>query len=123
MAGMLGLKPTSPELVKFLQSISALNNSGRSALQDAASSGEISEVRRLLATGSYVDEVPTEKGGRTALQAAAENGRTEVVRILLDAGASVNEAPAPEDGLTSLQAASGKGNCELVELLINESQC
>ena len=70
-------------------------------LLDAASRGDSTAVRRLLAAGAD----PSARGllGETALHLAAVAGNTAVLQQLLDAGA-VGDARAP-DGSTALMKA------------------
>ena len=57
-------------------------------LHAAAATGDMAEVRALLAAGVAVDAV--DRQGRTALLLAVEGDRAEIARVLLDAGASPN---------------------------------
>ena len=51
----------------------------------AAQNGDVTELRRLAATGLNLEE--RDADGRTALHYAAVNGRMDVVETLLEAGA------------------------------------
>lgn len=80
-------------------------------IYEAASQGDIEAVRRLLASGTPVDE-PGEYE-QTALMAAAAGGFTEIVRILLAAGAD----PRRENSL-ALDFAVRLGEPTSVQLLL-----
>ena len=58
-------------------------------LGSAAESGDLAEVRRLLAIGAGINDKSGERE-ETALVAAASGARTEVVKALLKEGADVN---------------------------------
>lgn len=80
------------------------------ALCDAAASGDIARVRRLLAGGASHDSI--DEDGTTALMAAAFAGETGIVRLLLDHGADPNLQD--ESGLTALMnAVIGDGEMDL----------
>ncbi len=83
------------------------------ALTWAASQGDLTEVRSLVAAG--VEPGIADYDGRTALHLAAAEGQLEVVRYLLALGTD----PRPEDrwGGTPLSDAEGKGYAHIVELL------
>jgi ankyrin repeat protein len=90
----------------------------RTALQEAALSGNQEMVELLLNQGAQVNATPSRHGGRTALQAAVEAGRMDLVKLLVSAGADVNAPAAPENGRTCLQAAAELGNMELLNYLL-----
>ncbi|NIR44148.1 MAG: ankyrin repeat domain-containing protein, partial [Gemmatimonadetes bacterium] len=71
------------------------------ALCDAASIGDLSAVKRLLA--ARADENSADEDGTTALMAAAFAGQAAVVRLLLDHGADADLQD--EAGLTALMNA------------------
>jgi glutaminase len=83
------------------------------ALTWAASQGDLTEVRALVAAG--VEPGTADYDGRTALHLAAAEGQLEVVRYLLTVGTD----PQPEDrwGGTPLSDAEGNGHAHVVELL------
>lgn len=58
------------------------------SLHDAASKGDVDQLRRLVEQGADVNAVDGE--GRTALHKAAVDGRDEAVKFLLDHGVDVN---------------------------------
>jgi glutaminase len=88
------------------------------ALTWAASQGDLTEVRALIATG--VEPGAADYDGRTPLHLAAAEGQLAVVRYLLAAGA----APQPEDrwGGTPLSDAEGNGHTEIAALLREHAQ-
>ena len=80
------------------------------ALCDAASSGDLARVRKMLADG--VSENSADEDATTALMAAAFAGEVKVVGLLLDAGADPNLQD--ESGLTALMnAVIGDGEMDL----------
>jgi glutaminase len=83
------------------------------ALTWAASQGDLTEVRALVAAG--VEPGTADYDGRTALHLAAAEGQLEVVRHLLALGTD----PQPVDrwGGTPLSDAEGNGHTQIVELL------
>ena len=83
------------------------------ALTWAASQGDLTEVRALVAAG--MEPGIADYDGRTALHLAAAEGQLEVVRYLLALGTD----PRPEDrwGGTPLSDAEANGHAQLVELL------
>jgi len=84
-------------------------------LFEAAESGDISEVKNLLARGADVNA----KGryGWTALHWAADNGFAEIVKLLLKAGAKTDVIYSLGD--TLLHFAAYDGNLNIVELLLD----
>jgi ankyrin repeat protein len=83
-------------------------------LIDAAGSGDLDTVQRLLETG--LDVNVKLKDGFTALMAAITSGHTEVVKALLTSGADSNLRD--DHGMTPLMMAAGKGRIEIVNALI-----
>jgi glutaminase len=83
------------------------------ALAWAASQGDLSEVRALIASG--VEPGTADYDGRTALHLAAAEGQPEIVRYLLAAGAD----PRPVDrwGSTPLSDAENNGHAEVADLI------
>lgn len=89
--------------------------SASTPLQKAAVSGNLEEMRRLLSSGTKVDE--ESPGAFTALVWAAREGPPEAVQVLLDAGADPTRR-AGVNGWASLQHAVHKGRAANVELLL-----
>jgi glutaminase len=83
------------------------------ALTWAASQGDLTEVRALVASG--VDPGTADYDGRTALHLAAAEGQLDVVRYLLAAGTR----PQPVDrwGGTPLSDAEENGHTQAAELI------
>ena len=83
------------------------------ALTWAASQGDLTEVRALVAAG--VEPGTADYDGRTPLHLAAAEGQPEVVSYLLALGAD----PTPQDrwGGTPLSDAEGNGHTQVAELL------
>jgi hypothetical protein len=84
-----------------------------SPLVDAAATGDLARVDRLLQAGASPEQV--DALGRTPLLVATLSGRTDIVRRLLDAGANVNAAA--KNGDTPLAAAQRQGSAEILRLL------
>lgn len=87
----------------------------RSALNQAASDGNLDRIRRLLARGARINERKP-SGGSTALSDAALNGQVEAVQLLLRRGAKIDRTN--EDGNTPLHLAAFMCEFEIVEILL-----
>jgi hypothetical protein len=84
------------------------------ALLRAAGSGDLGEVRRLVAAGAPVE---TRDGqGRTALLLAVEANHVAIAEALLDAGASVNAQAANLD--TPWLLAGARGRTEIIAMML-----
>lgn len=75
------------------------------SLVDAASLGDLSQVRRLLEAGAPIEQ--RDAAGRTALLAATAGNHLEVVRALIARGANVNAQDHQRDSAFLLAGASG----------------
>jgi glutaminase len=88
------------------------------ALTWAASQGDLTEVRALIAGG--VEPGTADYDGRTPLHLAAAEGQLDVVRYLLAAGA--DPQPADRWGGTPLSDADGNGHTQIAALLGQHTQ-
>jgi ankyrin repeat protein len=84
------------------------------ALMEAAYTGQLEEVRRLVRDGTPVDVIDTEK--RTPLMWAGFNGHTAVAEYLLDAGAAIDAKDS--SGRTALMYAASGPFVEILGLLL-----
>lgn len=80
-------------------------------LLDAAKSGDVAGVQRMLQT---VDADAPGRDGKTALILGAEKGNVAIVQALLDGGADPNIG---KNGNTPLTAAFQKGHQEVLRVL------
>ncbi|MGH3912502.1 MAG: ankyrin repeat domain-containing protein [Pseudonocardiaceae bacterium] len=89
-------------------------------LMAAVTSGDLAEVRALLAAGAAVDErFPVVNGfndAHTPLLVATRDGHREIVATLLTAGADVN-ATEPTFGAVPLHKAVYNGHVEITRLI------
>ncbi len=83
-------------------------------LFDAAKSGDLETVKRLLASGVKSD-IKNESGNQP-IHWAARMGRTEVVRLLLNSGAKVDVIG--QAGTPLAEAAAGQGHADTIKLLL-----
>lgn len=84
-------------------------------LRRAASAGDVTKVKELLAAG--VDVNAANAYGGTALAFACDKGQTEVVKVLLEHGANANTKDQFY-GASPLTWAVDKGHAEIVEALL-----
>lgn len=82
----------------------------------AALSGDVDEVKALLATGTHVDVLDKDYDS-TALSQAVANGNRDIVDVLINAGADVNMRA--QSGHTALMAMTGSTTAEIVWALID----
>ena len=61
-------------------------------LREAASKGDVVEVRALLRAGADCDDNLADEDGDTALMWASEKGHRDVAELLVGEGADVNQA-------------------------------
>jgi len=87
---------------------------GYTALQSAASDGDIDAARLLLEAGADVNAVHT-RYGYTPLAVAVLNGHAEIVRMLLRAGA--DPSVKIKDGTAILEIAEKKHRADIVDML------
>lgn len=89
----------------------------KNELADAAQSGNLDAVRRLLGDDTGWVNVPLE-GGLTALHYAAYFGHAELAGYLLSIGADPAAATMDPLRATALHAAAGGGHAGVVEALL-----
>lgn len=87
--------------------------SGVMSLLWAASQGDLTEIRRLIAIGVNINEADYD--GRTALHLAASEGQTHIVKYLLAKKVDLN--PIDRWGNTPLADAEHQNHAEIIELL------
>jgi hypothetical protein len=104
---------TTVEAAK-VASASAHDESGREALFEAATVGDASALRKLLAKGMGANL--KNEDGNTPLILAAWFGRTETVKALLAGGADVDAKE--KVGMTALMRAASEGSTETVKALL-----
>ena len=95
---------------------SACSGGQTTTLVEAADKGDLAAVRRLLASGSAVDDKDAK--GQPPLVAAAYSGHSEVVELLLKSGADPNLSEDSE-GFTPLMSAATNGHHGAVKLLLD----
>ena len=87
---------------------------------EACRSGDIEQVKKLVAGGLDVN-VRRHKGGRTGLMLAAQKNRIDVVKFLLDNGANA-KYQGGGSGKTALIRAAERGNFEVVRALTDHGE-
>jgi uncharacterized protein len=80
----------------------------------AAASGDLQEIRRLLAAGAPID--PRDGQGRTALLLAVDANHVAIAKALLAAGASVNAQAENLD--TPWLLAGARGRTEMIAMML-----
>src|SRR5213596_1670645 len=98
---------------KWMRQASGLP-SGNSRLLDAATVGDVEEIRDALRDGIPVNTA--DSGGYTALHSAVMSGNSQAVQVLLDAGADVSAVTS--DGTTCLSLAAGGKHWDLIPVLL-----
>ena len=86
------------------------------ALHDAAKSGDLEQVQRLIVQGVDVNEKATRDETPMIIASLAGNG--EIVNYLLQRGADINARNS--SGMTALHAAAYTGHTDIVLLLITK---
>jgi len=89
-------------------------------LRESVNSGNVDQVRQILADGVNVDYV--DEDGMTALQHAAYKGNLELCEMLLSHGSDVNYS-AHENGYTALMFAALSGKKDVVRVLLEHDAC
>ncbi len=89
---------------------------GNGPLHDAASRGNLPEVKKLVEQGADINAKLN--NGKTALYYATERRKWNVVRWLVEHGADVNAKR--NDGWTVLHIAAGNGNLAVVQYLVEK---
>jgi len=89
-------------------------------LRESVNSGNVEQVRQVLADGVNVDY--TDEDGMTPLQHAAYKGSLELCEMLLAHGADVNYS-AHENGYTALMFAALSGKKDVVRVLLEHDAC
>jgi len=89
-------------------------------LRENVNSGNVDQVRQLLAEGVNVDYVDDD--GMTSLQHAAYKGNVELCEMLLSRGSDVNYS-AHENGYTALMFAALSGKKDVVRVLLEHDAC
>jgi ankyrin repeat protein len=95
--------------------VNAQDNSGRTALMEAAAKGNKDTAQVLIGRKDLAVDLKDDKG-RTALVHAARGGNPELVKSLLNKGADPNIAD--QDGSTALMEAAKAGLGSAVESLV-----
>jgi hypothetical protein len=88
------------------------------AFRDAAESGDLAQVERLLATGQSVESMS--KYGATALHKASGAGYLPMVQLLVSLGANVFKIH--KGGATPLQEAASRGHTAVADYLRSQMQ-
>lgn len=88
-------------------------------LTQAADSGDLATVKRLVEVGVPIDAAPTSEagGGSPALIVAAWAGHDNVIQYFLDHGANINRRDSC--GNTALNAAAMRGRLSTAQLLLS----
>jgi len=89
-------------------------------LRENVNSGNVDQVRQILAEGVNVDCVDDD--GMTPLQHAAYKGNLELCEMLLSHGSDVNYS-AHENGYTALMFAALSGKKDVVRVLLEHDAC
>jgi len=84
-------------------------------LHKAAKSGDIEEVKQLIAKGKNVNE-KKQFSKKTPLMYAVEYNRTNITKLLLTKGAEINDADTLGD--TALLKAAENTNLDIMKLLL-----
>lgn len=95
---------------------------GRTALQAAASVGDVDLLKHLLSRGANVNAPAITFSGVTALQAAAIKGCLPIAQILLEHGADIGARAAIENGRTAIGCAAEFGKIDMVKFLLDNYQ-
>jgi ankyrin repeat protein len=103
------------QLLQHGAAVNGSDESGRTALIDAAGRGQVEVVRILLDAGADV-EAKTRIEEKTALLLAADEGQAEAARLLIDRRADVNVRD--HNGETPLLVSAARGHAEVVRLLL-----
>ncbi len=103
-----------PAIMVSLLGLSSIAHA--SAIHDAARSGDLDQVQKLIVQG--VDVNASAMRDETPLILAALAGQGEIVNYLLQRGADINARNS--SGMTSLHAAAYTGHADIVLLLINK---
>ena len=88
-------------------------------LADAAETGDVEQVARLLREDVPADARNTEGWSRMALDRAILAGQTDVVRLLLAAGADPNQRVGDYKETMPLRFAASLGRIDIARLLLN----
>jgi ankyrin repeat protein len=92
---------------------------GRTALQAAASVGDVDMVEHLLSKGADVNAPAAVESGATALQAAAIKGYLRIAQILLEHGAEIDAKAGIDNGRTAIDGAAEFGRLDMVKFLLD----
>jgi ankyrin repeat protein len=95
---------------------------GLTALQAAASVGDVDMVEHLLLRGADVNAPAAVVNGVTALQAAAIKGYLRIAQILLEHGADIDAKAGIENGRMAIEGAAEFGRIDMVKLLLDNYQ-
>lgn len=89
---------------------------GASMLHWAVGSGDVEQVRQVLAESPGLINQQHSRGNLAPLHEAVDDGHTEIVQVLIDAGADLNNQRF--DGRTPLHMAVSRGSIDIVKALL-----
>jgi len=108
---------TQEGAAKLQAGIDSAHVDRRSALNEAASKGDLNRIRILVARGARVNQRKP-SGGSTPLSDAALNGQVEAFKLLLRRGARIDRTN--EDGNTPLHLAAFMCDFEIAQILLEK---
>lgn len=100
----------------LLRLIDGVDEDGRSLLHNAAASGNIELVQRLVEKGFGPSVNTADEEGWTPLISAVSAGHEQVLQLLLSLGANANAKTST--GLTALHYAASKGRAPIAQRLL-----
>ena len=104
--------------VRFTDDLSLEERFELGRLHQAASDGNLDEIRRLLQSDHIKLINVFDEMSLTPLMCAARGGHVEAVKLLIAAGADVNAYDASRIGNTALNEVAGDGAFEMIEVLL-----